>query len=81
MGRPTGGPLHIRQRRRPGRRPGLQDGRDQLDFSAFGFGDVGEVLDTATQVGAHVVFELEPDTRVTVLRAELADFDSGDFLL
>ena len=59
----------------------LWDGRDQLDFSAFGFGDVGEVLATAAQMGANVVFELEPDTRVTVLRAELGDFDSGDFLL
>ena len=49
------------------------DDVDRLDFSEFEFADADEALATASQVGAHVVFELEPSTRVSVLRAELAD--------
>ena len=79
----TGGrgrPLRVR----PGRRRGhLRDYRRRprpLDFSEFEFRGRDEVLGTPREVGAHVVRPRAEHQRERA-RAELGDFDSGDFIL
>jgi T5SS/PEP-CTERM-associated repeat protein len=54
---------------------------DVLDFTAFGFADFADVLNSANQDVADTVIDLDGDDSVTLLGINVGNLDADDFLI
>lgn len=59
----------------------FENGLDLLDFSAFGFANASDVLNSAAQAGTDVLFSLPDGESVRLLNFDIALLGSEDIVI
>lgn len=59
---------------------GFQNGRDEIDVSAFGFTQISDLNGMLQQINGHAVFDFAPDDRLILIGINTGVIDASDFI-
>ncbi len=59
---------------------GFQNGRDEIDVSAFGFTQISDLSGMLQQINGHAVFDFAPGDRLILIGVNTGLIDASDFI-